>query len=295
MSMDIAIFKNEEFGQVRLVMIGDEPWFVGKDVAEALGYSNASKAVSAHVSEEDRILKTLEADSQNGNVVKTQTALINESGLYALIFGSKLESAKRFKHWVTSEVLPTIRRTGHYEMPRQKELISANELAGILKRKQCKVCYRIDGLIRKHPEYQKDFVPGTFENAQGRCFRTYYLTEEGLHIFIRLLEADGTRNSVNTVRGIQMIRSMYPGIIKNMLTERKSEVFMGTGTLRQRFQKVEAVLEMFEQYYLGKDFSEFDEEEKNRFDAALCLLHDQVREILSKVTESERGEKLSFR
>lgn len=295
MSMDIAIFKNEEFGQVRSVMIGDEPWFVGKDVAEALGYSNASKAVSAHVPEEDRILKTLEADSQNGNVVKTQTALINESGLYALIFGSKLESAKRFKRWVTSEVLPAIRRTGRYEMPKQKELISANELAGILKRKQCKVCYRIDGLIRKHPEYQKDFMPGTFENAQGRSFRTYYLTEEGLRIFIRLLEADGTRNSVNTVRGIQMIRSMYPGIVKNMLTERKSEVFVGTGTLRQRFQKAEAVLEMFEQYYLGKDFSEFDEEEKNRFDAALCLLHDQVKEILSKVTESERGEKLSFR
>ncbi len=295
MSMDIAIFKNEEFGQVRSVMIGDEPWFVGKDVAEALGYSNASKAVSVHVSEEDRILKTLEADSQNGNVVKTQTALINESGLYALIFGSKLESAKRFKRWVTSEVLPAIRRTGRYEMPKQKELISANELAGILKRKQCKVCYRIDGLIRKHPEYKKDFVPGTFENAQGRSFRTYYLTEEGLRIFIRLLEADGTRNSVNTVRGIQMIRSMYPGIVKNMLTERNSEVFVGTGTLRQRFQKAEAVLEMFEQYYLGKDFSEFDEEEKNRFDAALCLLHDQVREILIKVTESEGSGKLSFR
>lgn len=79
---------------------GGEPWFVGKDVASALGYSNASKAVSVHVSEEDRILKMLEADSQNGNVVKTQTALINESGLYALIFGSKLESAKRFKHYV---------------------------------------------------------------------------------------------------------------------------------------------------------------------------------------------------
>lgn len=92
-----------------------------------------------------------------------------------------------------------------------------------------------------------------------------------------------------------MIRSMYPGIIKNMLTERNSEVFAGTGTLRQRFQKAEAVLEMFEQYYLGKDFSEFDEEEKNRFDAALCLLHDQVREILIKVTESEGSGKLSFR
>lgn len=291
MSMDIAIFKNEEFGQVRSVMIGDEPWFVGKDVAEALGYVKARNAIANHVEEDDKKDAPIQGDRGGAQAM----TIINESGLYALIFGSKLESAKRFKRWVTSEVLPAIRRTGRYEMPKQKELISANELAGILKRKQCKVCYRIDGLIRKHPEYQKDFVPGTFENAQGRSFRTYYLTEEGLRIFIRLLEAEGTRNSVNTVRGIQMIRSMYPGIIKNMLTERKSEVFAGTGTLRQRFQKAEAVLEMFEQYYLGKDFSEFDEEEKNRFDAALCLLHDQVKEILSKVTESEGSGKLSFR
>lgn len=114
---ELQIFNSEEFGDVRTVTINNEPWFVGKDVAEALGYFNASKAVSTHVGEEDRILKVLEADSQNGNVVKTQTALINESGLYALIFGSKLESAKRFKHWVTSEVLPTIRKTGSYKMP----------------------------------------------------------------------------------------------------------------------------------------------------------------------------------
>ena len=114
---ELQIFNSEEFGDIRTVTIENEPWFVGKDVAEALGYSNASKAVSTHVGEEDRILKVLEADSQNGNVVKTQTALINESGLYALIFGSKLESAKRFKHWVTSEVLPAIRKTGSYQKP----------------------------------------------------------------------------------------------------------------------------------------------------------------------------------
>lgn len=114
---ELQIFNSEEFGEVRTVTIDNEPLFVGKDVALALGYSNASKAVSTHVEEEDRILKVLEADSQNGNVVKTQTTLINESGLYALIFGSKLESAKRFKHWVTSEVLPTIHRTGSYQKP----------------------------------------------------------------------------------------------------------------------------------------------------------------------------------
>ena len=123
---ELQIFKDEEFGEVRTVTIDNEPWFVGKDVAEALGYSNASKAVSVHVTEEDRILRTLEAYSQNGNMVKTQTALINESGLYALIFGSKLESAKRFKHWVTSEVLPAIRKTGGYQMqaPQGKELLA---------------------------------------------------------------------------------------------------------------------------------------------------------------------------
>ena len=133
---ELMIFNNEEFGKIRTVTIDNEPWFVGKDVAMALGYANASKAVSAHVSKEDRILKTLETDSQNGNVVKTQTALINESGLYALIFGSKLESAKRFKHWVTSEVLPTLRKTGSYEMPKKKQsnerLASVNNAVKIL-------------------------------------------------------------------------------------------------------------------------------------------------------------------
>lgn len=122
---DLQIFNNEEFGQIRTVTINNEPWFVGKDVATALGYSNASKAVSVHVNEEDRILRTLEADSQNGNVVKTQTALINESGLYALIFGSKLDSAKRFKHWVTSAVLPSIRKHGMYAVD---ELVNNPEL-----------------------------------------------------------------------------------------------------------------------------------------------------------------------
>lgn len=123
---ELQIFNSEEFGEIRTVTIDNKPWFVGKDVALALGYSNASKAVSTHVEEEDRILKVLEADSQNGNVVKTQTALINESGLYALIFGSKLDSAKRFKHWVTSEVLPAIHHNGGYIMG--QENLSDSEL-----------------------------------------------------------------------------------------------------------------------------------------------------------------------
>ena len=109
----IEIFKNEEFGEIRMVMVNNEPYFVGKDVAEILGYSNSSKAVSTHVDDEDKIMEMI-AHSQNGNMVKTQTALINESGLYSLILSSKLPTAKKFKRWVTSEVLPSIRKHGAY-------------------------------------------------------------------------------------------------------------------------------------------------------------------------------------
>lgn len=93
---NLQIFKNEEFGQVRVMLINNEPYFVGKDVAEILGYSNSSKAVSTHVDDEDKIMEMI-AHSQNGNVVKTKTALINESGLYSLILSSKLPTAKNLR------------------------------------------------------------------------------------------------------------------------------------------------------------------------------------------------------
>lgn len=109
MMNELQIFENSEFGQVRTVTIDGEPWFVGKDVALALGYENPQKAVRTHVDDEDK--GVTEMDTPGG---KQNLAIINESGLYALIFGSKLESAKKFKHWVTSEVLPSIRKTGGY-------------------------------------------------------------------------------------------------------------------------------------------------------------------------------------
>lgn len=115
---DLQIFSNPEFGQVRTVEIDGTPWLVGKDVAVALGYKNPGKAIIAHVDEEDKRLEMLpqEADSQNGNVSpSSKTALINESGLYSLILSSKMPKAKAFKRWVTSEVLPAIRKNGAYE------------------------------------------------------------------------------------------------------------------------------------------------------------------------------------
>lgn len=107
--MELQIFQNAEFGSVRSTMIGGEPFFVGKDVAEILGYADPNKAIAMHVDEEDKLNdKTASSLGQRGGW------LINESGLYGLILSSKLPAAKRFKRWVTSEVLPAIRRHGLY-------------------------------------------------------------------------------------------------------------------------------------------------------------------------------------
>lgn len=109
---DIKIFDNSEFGQIRTVMINGVPHFVGKDVARALGYVNGSRDVNRHVDIEDKVLRKL-PQYQNGSLV-SNTVLINESGLYSLILSSKLPKAKKFKRWVTSDVLPSIRNTGAY-------------------------------------------------------------------------------------------------------------------------------------------------------------------------------------
>ena len=119
---ELKIFENAEFGQVRTVTIDNEPWFVGKDVADALGYSDTNKAVAMHVEEEDKKLN----DKSSSSFGQRGATLINESGLYALIFGSKLESAKQFKHWVTSEVLPAIRKHGAYAVD---ELLNNPDMA----------------------------------------------------------------------------------------------------------------------------------------------------------------------
>ncbi len=105
---ELTIFKNQDFGEIRTILINDEPYFVGKDVALILGYTNPQKALRDHVDEEDRTVN--ESFTVNG----TAATLINESGLYSLILSSKLPSAKKFKRWVTSEVLPEIRKTGAY-------------------------------------------------------------------------------------------------------------------------------------------------------------------------------------
>lgn len=109
MKNKLMIFNNSEFGQVRTVEIDNKPWFVGKDVAEALGYSDTDKAIRNHVESEDKLTRQFGGSGQKRNMT-----IINESGLYALILSSKLPTAKAFKRWVTSEVIPSIRKTGSY-------------------------------------------------------------------------------------------------------------------------------------------------------------------------------------
>ena len=115
MKNNLQIFSNAEFGNIRTVTIDDEPWFVGKDIAEALGYGKGkslNNAVAAHVDEEDKGVTEMMTPGGKQNLI-----IINESGLYSLILSSKLPNAKKFKRWVTGEVLPAIRKSGHYEAP----------------------------------------------------------------------------------------------------------------------------------------------------------------------------------
>lgn len=118
---DLKVFMHQEFGDIRTTVQDGEPWFIAKDIATALGYANTRKAISDHVDEEDRDGVTIR-DSMG----RVQEAIaINESGMYSLIMCSKLESAKRFKHWVTSDVLPAIRKTGGYS---SEKLLTGPEL-----------------------------------------------------------------------------------------------------------------------------------------------------------------------
>lgn len=120
--MELQVFENTEFGKVRAVELNGEPWFVGKDVAEVLGYAKARNAIAAHVDEEDKKDAPIQGDLGGTQ----EMTLINESGLYSLVLQSKLPKAKEFKRWVTSEVLPTIRKHSAYLTPEKIEEVLLN-------------------------------------------------------------------------------------------------------------------------------------------------------------------------
>ena len=118
---ELKIFNNPEFGQLRTLVKDNETWFVGKDVAEILGYSNTQKAIRDHVDTEDKLTERFVLSGQNREAV-----VINESGLYSLVLSSKLPNAKKFKRWVTSEVLPSIRKHGIYATTQTIETMLAD-------------------------------------------------------------------------------------------------------------------------------------------------------------------------
>lgn len=133
---ELKVFENQEFGKVRTIVRDGEPWFVGKDVAAALGYSNTKDAISSHIDNEDKtIIQRSEIATIQNSIPKSELSInfvsadipnrgltiINESGLYSLVMSSKLPSAKKFKRWVTNEVLPSIRKHGGYLTPQKSK------------------------------------------------------------------------------------------------------------------------------------------------------------------------------
>ena len=138
MENNVQVFDSEEFGLVRVVTIDGEPWLVGKDVATALGYKNPRDALAKHVDTEDK------GESRIATPSGTQTmTVINESGFYSLVFSSELDGAKTFKHWVTSEVLPAIRKTGGYSVKdpaEERRRLSLNLRRGMELRKLASRC-----------------------------------------------------------------------------------------------------------------------------------------------------------
>lgn len=192
---DIQIFNSPDFGDIRTVTIDGEPWFVGKDVAEALGYAKPLGAVSTHVEKDDSLKRGL-MDSLGR---EQETIFINESGLYALIFGSKLDSAKKFKKWVTSEVLPAIRKNGSYTMP-----ISTNDKIMLLAQGHMELQQEVDR-IKKDMESLKMDLP-ILPVEEDRI--TSAVKRKGLAVM-------GGKTS-NVYRDKSIRRKVYQGIYANL-------------------------------------------------------------------------------
>ena len=143
---NIQIFNSEEFGDIRTVQLNNETYFVGKDVATALGYADTFGALKKHIMDEDKLVCQIDSAGQ-----KRDVTVINESGLYALIFGSKLESAKRFKHWVTSEVLPAIRKTGVYQNP-----MTTDQKIQLLAQGNVELTEKVNAIDKDLQEFKQD-------------------------------------------------------------------------------------------------------------------------------------------
>lgn len=214
---ELQIFNNEEFGEIRTVTIKDETWFVGKDVSTALGYAKPENAIATHVSDEDKTSTLIQGSGSN---YKSKAILINESGLYALIFGSKLESAKRFKRWVTSEILPSIRKNGGY-IAGQENMSDDELLAKALMVAQNKIAERDKIILQKQKRIDEMRPKEIFADAVT-CSNTSILVGD----LAKLLKQNGFHVGQN--RLFEILRKegflIKSGSSKNMPTQKSMEM-----------------------------------------------------------------------
>lgn len=216
---DLQVFTNERLGNVRVVQIKGQPYFVGKDVAEILGYSDTNKAIAMHVDDEDKILN----DKSSSSFGQRGATLINESGLYSLILSSKLPKAKEFKRWVTSEVLPSIRKTGGYNAnqndvykAKRLEVMMMNAKARIMKGENKKLELMIKNpnfksIVKTYSASEVGVMLGVSANKIGRLATANDLKTEEYGDWFKETINDGSKE-VSSFRynekGVEKLREL---------------------------------------------------------------------------------------
>ncbi|MCJ0435255.1 Bro-N domain-containing protein [Clostridioides difficile] len=203
MSNNLQIFKNNDFGEIRVIELNGEPWFVGKDVAETLGYKDTSDALKRHVDDEDKGVGEIPTPGGNQNM-----KIINESGLYSLILSSKLSTAKKFKHWVTRDVLPSIRKTGTYSTKSKDEseikYMNAQARLKNARAREAKIYLELAEKV-DIKEYKQIMYSKTTELLSGETLiplpkmekKTYSATEIGKMLGISANKVGGLANAYN--------------------------------------------------------------------------------------------------
>ncbi|EGT2203774.1 toxin Bro [Clostridioides difficile] len=203
MSNNLQIFKNNDFGEIRVIELNGEPWFVGKDVAETLGYKDTSDALKRHVDDEDKGVGEIPTPGGNQNM-----KIINESGLYSLILSSKLSTAKKFKHWVTRDVLPSIRKTGIYSTKSKDEseikYMNAQARLKNARAREAKIYLELADKV-DIKEYKQIMYSKTTELLSGETLiplpkierKTYSATEIGKMLGISANKVGGLANAYN--------------------------------------------------------------------------------------------------
>lgn len=254
---ELTVFTNEQFGLLRTIEISNEPWFVGKDVAEALGYKDTSGALKKHVQEDDKLTRRFDDSGQNREMY-----IINESGLYSLIMSSKLPTAKQFKRWVTAEVLPTIRKHGMYAT---EDLLNNPDLA--IKTFQA---------LKEEQEKNKRLVAENAEMKPKALFADAVATSHCSILvgdLAKILRQNGViigqHRLFNWLRNTgYLIKS---GASKNMPTQRAME--MGLFEVKEstvtnpdgtvRITRTTKVTGKGQQYFINKFLGNYEEKEEN--------------------------------